>query len=271
MSSLQNKLTNYEVIPPPNVWDKVAAALDESELDAEFPSKLYNTQIAPPAMAWENIQAALEPVQEEARIIPLAKKRPAYIRYAIAAIFIAVAALGIVRLVSKGSSEETGIAGLNGADTANKAASPADLVPTASGEPSVPVPDKRDMLIAETVPASKKEARKSNLPRIASALYTYNDSENDQYINPLYDYNEPAQKIADRYIMLMTPEGTIIRMSKKLGNLVCCVSGEEQDADCKTQLKKWQEKLATSPADASSGNFLDILSLVNSLEQGTEL
>lgn len=271
MSSLQNKMTNYEVVPPANVWDKITAALDESELDAEFPSKLYNAQIAPPAMAWDNIQAALEPVQGEARVIPLAKKRPAFIRYAVAAIFIAVAALGVVRLVSKGSSDETGIAGLNGADTVNKAASPTDSNTIPAGEPSLPVPDKRDMLIAQAEPVSKKETRKSNLPRIASALYTYNDSENDQYINPLYDYNEPSQKIADRYIMLMTPEGNIIRMSKKLGNLVCCVSGEEQDADCKSQLKKWQEKLATSPADASSGNFLDILSLVNSLEQGTEL
>jgi hypothetical protein len=270
MSSLQNKLTNYEVVPPANVWDKVAAALDQSELDKEFPSKLYNAAITPPAMAWENIQEALGSQKEEARVVPLLKRKPAFIRYAVAAIFIAVAAFGVVRLTSGGSSD-TGIAEVNGTDTVNKAPSTTgENIAPSEQEPS-PTPDKRDMLIAQAEPASKKETRKSNVPRIASALYTYNDSENDQYVNPLYDYTEPTPNIVDRYIMLMTPEGNIIRMSKKLGNLVCCVSGEEQDDDCKTQLKKWQEKLATSPADASSGNFLDILTLVNSLEQGTEL
>jgi hypothetical protein len=270
MSSLQNKLTNYEVVPPANVWDKVAAALDESELDKEFPSTLYTAEVTPPAMAWENIQAVLEPAaKEEASVIALPEKRPAYIRYAIAAVFIAVAALGVVRLVSN-DSPDTEMASVNGADTTSKSAAAPDQNTSPAEQEPAPVPDQRDMLIAQAEPVSKKETRKSNMPRIASALYTYNESENDQYVNPLYDYDEPTTNVVDRYIMLMTPEGNIIRMSKKLGNLVCCVSGEEQDADCKSQMKKWQEKLASS-ADASSGNFLDILTLVNSLEQGTEL
>ena len=44
----------------------------------------------------------------------------------------------------------------------------------------------------------------------------------------------------------MTPDGNIIRMSKKWSGLVCCVSGEEQDEDCKNQIKKWQKKIATA-------------------------
>ncbi len=83
--------------------------------------------------------------------------------------------------------------------------------------------------------------------------------------DPVYAYNELSPtNIADRYVMLMTPNG-IVRMSKKLGNLVCCVSGQEQDEDCKDQLKKWQEKIACSPVAPSPGNFMDILSLVSSL------
>ena len=77
--------------------------------------------------------------------------------------------------------------------------------------------------------------------------------------------------LTDRYIMLMTPDGNIIRMSKKWSDLVCCVSGEEQDADCKDQLKKWQEKMAASSLAPSPGNFMDILSLVNSLDENNEL
>ena len=76
----------------------------------------------------------------------------------------------------------------------------------------------------------------------------------------------PMTDIADRYIMLMTPDGNIIRMSKKLGNIVCCVSGQEQDKGCADQMKKWREKLASPGANHSSGNVLDILNLINSMK-----
>ena len=61
----------------------------------------------------------------------------------------------------------------------------------------------------------------------------------------------------------MTPDGGIVRMSKKWGDLVCCVSGQDSDENCKDQIKKWQEKLACAPV--ANGNFMDILSLVNTL------
>jgi hypothetical protein len=31
---LQNKMYDYEVTPPAKLWEKIAVALDESELDA---------------------------------------------------------------------------------------------------------------------------------------------------------------------------------------------------------------------------------------------
>jgi hypothetical protein len=62
--------------------------------------------------------------------------------------------------------------------------------------------------------------------------------------------------------MLMTPNG-IVRVSKKLGDIVCCVTGEAEDEDCKDQLKKWQQKMATTTV--APGNFMDILTLVSSL------
>jgi hypothetical protein len=264
MSSLQNKMKNYEVVPPANAWDKIVAALDESSSGNEFPSKLYNAEAAPPAAAWENIKAALEP--EEARLVPLKRKTPGFIRYAAAAILIGIAAFGVIRLTS-GTSNNNNTVAINPTDTSvNRNTAKSDNTPVQEEQP-IPLPDQRD-LAAQPEQVSRKYPGKSNTPQIA--LYTY-DPADDLRLNPIYDYGEPATNVVDRYIMLMTPEGNIIRMSKKLGNLVCCVSGEEQDDDCKTQIKKWQEKLATSPADASSGNFLDILTLMNSLEEGAEL
>jgi hypothetical protein len=67
--------------------------------------------------------------------------------------------------------------------------------------------------------------------------------------------------------MLMTPNGQIIRISKKLGDLVCCVSGEDQDQECQDQLKKWRQKIANAPVAPSPGNFMDILSLLQSIKE----
>jgi hypothetical protein len=57
-----------------------------------------------------------------------------------------------------------------------------------------------------------------------------------------------------------------VRISKKLSDLFCCVSGEEQDENCTNQLKQWREKIAASPFNPSPDNFMDILDLINSLQ-----
>ena len=44
-SGIKNKILSYEVSPPPGVWDKIAAELDESELHHSFPNKLYEAEV----------------------------------------------------------------------------------------------------------------------------------------------------------------------------------------------------------------------------------
>ena len=72
--------------------------------------------------------------------------------------------------------------------------------------------------------------------------------------------------VAARYIAVMTPDCNVVRVSKKLDHLVCCVAGDDPGTVCKDQLQRWREKMACSPI-AASGNFMDIVSLVNSLQE----
>lgn len=271
MSSLKHKMTNYEVVPPAGIWDKIAASLDESELDNAFPAKLHDMQVNPPAAAWINIEAEL--TGAEAPVIPLRKKTSPFLRYAAAAILIGIIATGIFRYAGRtdGSSET------DGTTIVKAKPAEADIVPTIPVEKNNPpaittdevLPENKSVIAQAEHPAPFREQR--DLHRAAAVTsYPYTDAY-DYAGNPLYAYTDYVMPdVADRYIMLMTPDGNIIRMSKKLGNLVCCVSGEEQDPECKSQIKKWQEKLAASPA--APGNFLDIVNLVNSLDDtGTEL
>ena len=269
MSSLQNKLINYEVTPPPSAWDNIAAALDETTDNTEYPSRLFNMEVAPPAAAWDIISADL-PVSN---VVPLRKRSNSFYRYAAAALLIGILAFGAVKLMTgKTHSETDTLAGLiSSKDTTaivkTIIASPAETNTNqeTSSSPASTVQNDTDLT---TQPVKTRQQKNNISSGISTALYT--DESVDVDNNPLYAY-EDASNLADRYIMLMTPDGKFIRMSKKWGNLVCSVSGDEQDADCKDQLKKWQEKIACSPLAGSSGNFLDVLSLVNSLDDSQGL
>jgi hypothetical protein len=310
MSRFQDKLNNYEVIPPAEVWDRIAIDLDDLADTDGIGRRLHEMEVAPPPVAWNNIADALisgtdtdnyvvrlqnmevvpppaawNQIQTElyqsaeTPVVSIKKRRPAFIRYAAAAALIAAVSLSVVKWT--GSREKGAIVQI---ENANPVTPPKPNNP-ATNE-SIITPDKQaattDLasVASPASPASAQPPIASNYNRVkqpvkrtrASTASTTAADYSDQYTNPIYAYQDYVPNLADRYIMLMTPDGNFIRMSKKLGNLVCCVSGEEQDADCKSKLKQWQEKLATSPFATSPGNFLDVLNLVGSLDDpGTEL
>ncbi|MEO5562413.1 MAG: hypothetical protein ABIR18_03235 [Chitinophagaceae bacterium] len=275
MSSLKNKMNNYEVVPPANAWDKIAAALDESALGNEFPSRLYNTEVTPPAAVWNNITASLSESESGAPVVSMKRRVPSFVRYAVAAVLIGIVAFAVFKFTGNtpGTVKEdvSGLTTTKQTEDVSPKSNTSSAVENKSTEIAQQdiVPAENNNPIAQLEQPKIRDRRTINRS-VSTASYQYADA-NDP-MNSLYAYEDHSMpNVADRYIMLMTPEGNIIRMSKKWGNLVCCVSGEEQDADCKNQLKKWQQKLAAS-STASPGNFLDIVNLVNSLEDGgTEL
>lgn len=277
-SQLENKfpstLYDIEVKPPAGTWGKIADALDEESLQNQFSSKLYNMEVPPPATAWEKVAAGLvTPVKPIATPV---KKLSPFLRYAAAAIFIGAIAFSIFKLtVDKGNEESnTALATAPRDSSVNNKVKPAD-----TGAKQTPhnviideddaVLEKSKKLLAKVGHPSKRTTSVINSTVIASNGFDeYTEAGLSQSI---YAYADHVPDIADRYVMLMTPDGNIIRMSKKWSDLLCCVSGEEQDTDCKYQLKKWQEKMATSALAPSPGNFLDILGLVNSLDDSNGL
>ncbi len=259
MSSLKNKLYNYEQAPPAKAWDKIAAALNESHLSDEFPSKLYDSEVTPPAAAWDKITASLDK-EEGPKVVRMEKRGFAFMRYAAAVLVIGLITLGIVKWTgsNKGTSATEGLATTQEHQSTDKQTE----IPT---ENSIADnnPERENTVPDENISHSSTAQVKTIKPRKARDNYS------DAYIAPthaIYAYNEHTPNLADRYVMLMTSNG-IVRMSKKLGNIVCCVAGEEEDKDCKDQIKKWQEKLASSPVAPAPGNFMDILDLVNSLNE----
>ncbi len=302
---------SFEVPPPADVWQKIAAELDESELSQQFPSRLYNISVAPASHIWQSIAATLdEPIlvsDYSAKLAGIAIVPPAatwtkiknsldaghetaipehrrfspFLKYAAAAAIIVFLAWGGVQLFTNKSGETT----VAKKDTTqpNKDTETATINNTvveniAVSDVTASMEEARNDAALE---ASKKTyakldvaASRSKIKNAAGFFFVADDYD----YTPIgtirgFDINSkdilpelPSTNIAKRYIMLLTPDGNIIRMSKKLSELVCCVSGEEQDKDCVDQMKKWREKIANPSTTHSSSNFMDILSIVNAMQ-----
>lgn len=301
MSSLHDKMYNHEVTPPANAWEKIAASLNESEIENEFPTRLYshevsppvntwekitstlddqhefparlyNMEVAPPAGVWEKIDSSLPPAAET--LAPVRKLNP-FLRYAAAAIFIGVVAYGIINMTIGNNSKENNAAGIAVAKDSNTSSK----IVTVDGSKQTQAAisnakedealDKNKTLIARLGKSLKKATRTITSSAISNR--TEEEVMDPGLSQSIYAYADHIPDISERYVMLMTPDGNIIRMSKKWSDLLCCVSGEDQDAGCKDQLKKWQEKMAASSLAPSPGNFMDILGLVNSLDENNGL
>jgi len=244
------KLYNTEAIPPANNWNRIAAALDAAEAQRPaFAEGLYNTEVQPPATAWQQIAASLDEATP-ARVIPMQHRRANFYRYLAAAVLAGVAVLAAWNWL--GSSEEESTI----ASTDTIRVKP--LIEQATKN-TMPAPEP-EMTDEQLLAATNNGPLKPTRPRTATT---------NGYNNALYASSTPAaaKNPADRYIMLITPDGNVIRMSKKWGDMVCCVSGEEQDDACKDQLQRWQEKMAEAPVAPSPDNFMDILTLVNTLNE----
>lgn len=275
---IQHKMYELEVSPPPGVWNKIAAELDETILPADTASQLYSIEMAPPANAWLHISTTLDAEKEAA--LPEIRKRSPLLRYAAAAAILVLLAWGALQFfnASKTPSETARIdtAHTQNQTTPNQSNAPSQNTDQIASGSTIPPATSQDAIDDAALEASKKVYAKVDLPntsRLKSAAGFYFSAPESNVGTRGFSIGNiiPEEtNLADRYIMLMTPDGNIIRVSKKLSDLVCCVSGEEQDENCTDQVKKWKEKMANAAIGHSSSNILDILNLVNALQNDNQ-
>lgn len=271
-NGVQHKMLTYEVTPPSGVWNKIAAELDESELEHNFPSVLYNAEVTAPAAAWSKIQASIAAGYETA--VPEKRKFSPFLRYAAAAVLIGLVAWAGLKLLNN-PQKKNELADIRTTQPAKESTEPPapPTEPVTINEQTVAVIDQAEEARNDAaLEASKKtfakletSAKSRRLKNIAAA-YRFASADATDETGADYVTGRNDTDVAGRYILMMTPDGHLIRMSKKLDNLVCCVSGEEQDKECNDQMTRWRQQMACSPTGHSTGSFLDIISLIKSLE-----
>ncbi|MCH5718100.1 acyl-CoA thioesterase [Niabella hibiscisoli] len=191
--------------------------------------KLSHIQVTPPNSVWVNIIKELEDKKKEpALVVPM---NHGWLKYAAAACFIAIVSISAFFILSDGNSGKDYTAG-NGGKT--------------KGTPNV----------ANAIQAgAPQQANTQN--RQQQALAGIRTKLGNAYSAS----NERNADLQNRYIILMTQDGNIVRMSKKVSNMADCIAGE--DHSCDDQISKWQKEMASSNAAASPDNFLDLLDMAS--------
>lgn len=267
-----SRLRNFETIPPPEAWSKIAAVLYGSSFIHNYATRLAALEVTPPPSAWNKIQASLDnEVVEE----PVSKKVIPWFRYAAAAALIGLIAWGGSRILNSNNTAPQQVAEKTPVNNPVNTPVITETV-TSNDLPATPETTSEEADEARNnaaLEASKKTFARLDIPRSskiknAAAFYFAPETETGTTRGLDLEAQEMEKiNINNRYIVFMTPEGNIIRMSKKLSDLVCCVSGEIEEQDCVDQMKKWREKIAYTFAGHSPGNFLEVLNLVCSLEE----
>ena len=280
-SNWTDRIKNSEAQPPEKGWDRVAASLDDSFNGYKFPATLYNLEATPPPDIWNKIQFSLD--EEIAPVIPIKKVTsfPSFLKYAVAASLIGLLAFGAIRYFKIGT-DKIDVAVGSGI-TPSKSDTP---VATDKSQPGTTLPVQIQNDSDENAPEQSRDtyakldihgasfSSKLNRNLYRSPVQLANDYTGSVFQkNPELQYphraavnDSPADNSSDRYLMFKNSQGQFVRISKKLTDLFCCVSGEEQDENCNDQMKKWREKIASSSFIPSPDNFMDILDLVNSLQ-----
>ncbi|GAB3431845.1 hypothetical protein [Niabella aquatica] len=256
--NLSEKIRSSEAPPPGNAWNHIAAALEETSLS----DRLYHIQADVPAIAWEHIakelddQKALEIVERKLshlQITPpaavwnnireeLSGKKAhhpltvpmhhGWLKYAAAACFIAIISVTAFFILNDGGGAGTNY--------------------TAGTMPGKPGPLNVQNVAPPT--AKTKQASANSRHQVLAEIKTR--------LGNAYSVSmEKNTELQNRYIILMTQDGNVVRMSKKVSNMADCIAGE--DHSCDDQISKWQKEMASSSTTSSPDNFLDILDMAS--------
>ena len=301
--SLKNKLQQFEVAPPPGVWDKISRRLDEEFVasDSEVAARVENASVAPPAGIWDKInsQLSIESANEQqpAKVVPL------YRKIAVAAIVIGLLVVGglyflnsnkpennIVATVPEKTAPPAGVPDQQqpAPDTGNNTliADNASVASKSKSDNTRPVPKPRIIqdatTISDDVPATTDYASKPEQAHLydlqtVSALQPISVSApplRDKKGNIILDASLISNP-DDEYITVTGPNGKQTKISSKFLSCLSYINASlnSGDADsrgiqCKTQFEEWRKKIIAQPAFIpTANNFFDIFELKDLLQE----
>ena len=287
----QNKILDFDIPPPPDVWNKIADQLDEEfkNSDIMLSQKLYDYEINPPSFIFENVLTGISSKQE---IKPTAKAMVFSVRrISFAAVTIGLLALTLLYLLNERTSSANrnaglttmhvipGVSAISPPNTDNIKVTPneSDFLNTVVS-PTAVVPNKK-------VDSYSRRARIDRTIKHAglNPLLAVNTIPSISVsAPPIYDGNgniimdESLVSAPDEnYIIVTSPNGEQTKISRKFLKMLTVLNGgtstsytNPESFQWKMRFEEWRSKLLQQASYIpTANNFLDIMDLKELLQE----
>jgi hypothetical protein len=278
---LKNKMSNYEVLPPEDVWRNIISELDESKIFQPLSEKMYGYEVEAPADSWSNISEALS---NEAKA-PIKFLNSLYIKLGAAAIVIGVVLVSSLYLFnSEEGNKENTVSNQQKLEPKfpgqqSTAIDPAPDQPSvAANFPTLPLRKNLRLSDHAAIKSSFRQGFRQRRRALTAAAITprfidMSKEMNDIIVQGRLIRNERGDIIKDahiitgggddEYISVTGPNGQQTRISSKFADVVYYLNGNEhmQNTEWQTKFKNWRNRIMQTSFIPSSNNFLDILEL----------
>jgi hypothetical protein len=289
-TKFRNKALSLEVQPPSFAWNKIAEELDAQPLN-NFSKRIYEYQVDPPVNSWKKIITVLDEEQTAAPVIPINKNYSRIYRIAAAAAIIGIITWAGFSLFSntKDNNENNSIANENPKTVAPAAPvteTKEDIVSDAIKTEITSSITAANNPVARVTPANNYSKKRLGITSknpvgqtydlAASEIHSGSDDITIADAESLHTKKKSVTGNTEntteaRYLVYLTEQGDIVKLSKKLVDLKCIYTKEgnvNQDAlskldasQCIDQVKYWQEKMANSSLQSSS-NPLELIEIL---------
>lgn len=292
---LKNKLLGMEVAPPPTSWNFIARSLEQNNVNpfSGIQHKMNTVEIPPPATVWSSIEESLNKNAKE--VISIRNNQHlAWMRWAAAAIFIGLIALGAVWYYGNTSSENNNIAnslaqtentqtnsnsnlpGNKKPDTVQKLNSGENNDRNASPYSSAHLTPEQEDAYTKSLLAVNDIPLKRVLPDPVNYEDHYSPAEGVKLV--ARDINDNiatginAITADNNYFITSGPNGEVVRVSHKLADVISMMDDNSIPDYINMESIEWKQRLYTLRSKISKiapapENFLDIIQLANLLKE----
>lgn len=289
--NLQNKILDFSIPPPPDVWNKIADQLDEEFKTPEImlSQKLYDYEINPPSFIFQNVITGIESnpkIKPTGKVLVFSARR-----ISVAAATIGLIAVGLLYFWNDTPSTANSKAGLNTMRVIPRvsAVSPPD---TDKIKITPAQPDFRNTVLSATSVVPNKKVN-SDSPR-TTVIKTVKHAS----LNPLLAVNSmPSISVSappihdgngniimdeslvsaadDNYIIVTSPNGEQTKINRKFLKMLTVLNAgatnyymNPESFQWKMRFEEWRSKLLQqNPYIPTANNFLDIMDLKEMLQE----
>jgi hypothetical protein len=240
------------------VWEKISEALSDHQPFAAIAKKLSAAEVTPPADMWRKIEANLN--NTKSRIVTFSSVK-IFAKYIVpAAAFLGIIVTVGYFVMQNSSQQKNTVASTVESVFIDKDSALAsdDLPETTAGNEI----GKSSNTLLKNTAANRQTAAAAAVPE--NIITT---SKGNAYTTTI----EKNKEMDGNYIVIMTKEGNVVRMNKKMSSMADCIAGDDNSQDCDNKITEWQKELANVPALATPDNILALLELANKEAVGTKL